>query len=403
MSKVSMKKVLMKNAFHLPEGLIYLDGNSLGPLPKAVTARIDNLLNEQWGKHLIGGWNLDGWMEQPLTVANRIARLIGAAESSVVLGDTLSIKVHQALSAALTLRPERKVILSDSGNFPTDLYMAQGLIRQLDKNLELKLVEPDQIAAAIEENDNIAAVLLTQVDYRSGQMHDMLSITEKAHASGAVMIWDLAHSAGAVPVDVTASNAEFAVGCTYKYLNGGPGAPAFIYARPDIITNIEPALCGWLGHDAPFDFSIDYKPAMSIERMRVGTPPVIQIAALDEALKLGDDIEMSDVRAASIELTELFITLVESRCPQLKLASPRDPLMRGSQVSFAFEHGYAAMQALIDHKVVGDFRAPDIMRFGFTPLYVDSSDVEKAVDILVEILDKKLWDQAKYHSRSKVT
>ena len=403
MSKVSMKKVLMKNAFHLPEGLIYLDGNSLGPLPKAVTARIDNLLNEQWGKHLIGGWNLDGWMEQPLTVANRIARLIGAAESSVVLGDTLSIKVHQALSAALTMRPERKVILSDSGNFPTDLYMAQGLIRQLDKNLELKLVEPDQIAAAIEENDNIAAVLLTQVDYRSGQMHDMLSITEKAHASGAVMIWDLAHSAGAVPVDVTASNAEFAVGCTYKYLNGGPGAPAFIYARPDIITNIEPALCGWLGHDAPFDFSIDYKPAMSIERMRVGTPPVIQIAALDEALKLWDDIEMSDVRAASIELTELFITLVESRCPQLKLASPRDPLMRGSQVSFAFEHGYAAMQALIDHKVVGDFRAPDIMRFGFTPLYVDSSDVEKAVDILVEILDKKLWDQAKYHSRSKVT
>ena len=403
MSKVIMKKVLMKNAVHLPEGLIYLDGNSLGPLPKAVTARIDNLLNEQWGKHLIGGWNLDGWMEQPLTVANRIARLIGAAESSVVLGDTLSIKVHQALSAALTLRPERKVILSDSGNFPTDLYMAQGLIRQLDKNLELKLVEPDQIAAAIEENDNIAAVLLTQVDYRSGQMHDMLSITEKAHASGAVMIWDLAHSAGAVPVDVTASNAEFAVGCTYKYLNGGPGAPAFIYARPDIITNIEPALCGWLGHDAPFDFSIDYKPAMSIERMRVGTPPVIQIAALDEALKLWDDIEMSDVRAASIELTELFITLVESRCPQLKLASPRDPLMRGSQVSFAFEHGYAAMQALIDHKVVGDFRAPDIMRFGFTPLYVDSSDVEKAVDILVEILDKKLWDQAKYHNRSKVT
>ena len=396
-----LNKVLKKNAFHLPDGLIYLDGNSLGPLPKAVTARVDNLLKEQWGKHLIGGWNLDGWMEQPLTVANRVARLIGAPEASVVLGDTLSIKVHQALSAALTMRPDRKVILSDTGNFPTDLYMAQGLIRQLDKNLELKLVKPDQVAAAIDES--IAAVLLTQVDYRSGQMHDMQSITEKAHLSGAVMIWDLAHSAGAVPVDVTASNAEFAVGCTYKYLNGGPGAPAFIYARPDIITGIEPALCGWLGHDAPFDFSLDYRPAMSIERMRVGTPPIIQIAALAEALKLWDDIEMSDLRAASIELTELFIKRVESRCPQLKLASPRDPQQRGSQVSFSFEHGYAAMQALIDHKVVGDFRAPDIMRFGFTPLYIDSNDVEKAVDILAEILEKELWDQAKYHSRSKVT
>jgi len=303
-----MNRVLKKEAFHLPQGVVYLDGNSLGPLPKTVTKRVDELLKEQWGKHLIGGWNLDGWMEQPLTVANRIARLIGAAESSVVLGDTLSIKVHQALSAALTMRPERKVILSDTGNFPTDLYMAQGLIRQLDKDLELRLVEPDQVAAAID--DSIATVLLTQVDYRSGQMHDMPSVTNKAHQSGAVMIWDLAHSAGAVPVDVTVSNAEFAVGCTYKYFNGGPGAPAFIYARPDIVTSIEPALCGWLGHDAPFDFSIDYKPAMSIERMRVGTPPVIQIAALDEALKLWDDIEMSDVRDASIELTELFISLV---------------------------------------------------------------------------------------------
>ena len=396
-----MKHVLRKQAFHLPKNVIYLDGNSLGPLPNSVTHRISTLLNEQWGDHLISGWNLDGWIDQPLTVANRIARLIGAPEASVVLGDTLSIKVHQALSAALAMRPKRKVILSDTGNFPTDLYMARGLINQLDNDLELKLVEPNQIEAAIDHN--IAAVLLTQVDYKTGRLHDMQSITDKAHQNGSVMIWDLAHSAGAIPVDLSASNAEFAVGCTYKYLNGGPGAPAFIYARPDIINHIEPALCGWLGHDSPFDFSLDYKPAMNIQRMRVGTPPVIQIAALDEALKLWDDIDMFDVRAASIELTEHFIALVESNCPQLMLASPRNPQQRGSQVSFSFEHGYAAIQALIEHNVVGDFRAPNIMRFGFTPLYIDKSDVENAAAILTKIINKKAWDQPKYHTRSKVT
>ncbi|WP_424992796.1 kynureninase [Oceaniradius stylonematis] len=391
----------VKQRFNLPDGMIYLDGNSLGPLPRAVPDRLASMVGHEWGEHLIKGWNVDGWMGQPVAVADRIGRLIGAPEGTVVLGDTLSIKVHQALSAALAMRPGRRVILSDSGNFPTDLYMAEGLIRQLDKGHELRVVDPEAVAGAITEE--VAAVMLTHVDYRTGRMHDMDAITKLAHEAGAVMIWDLAHSAGAVPVDVTACKAEFAIGCTYKYLNGGPGAPAFIQVRPDIVDDVEPALSGWLGHDAPFAFEPHYRPASGIERMRVGTPPIIQIAALDEALKVWDDIDINDVRAASIVLCELFIAEVEARCPDLTLASPRDAAMRGSQVSFAFEHGYAAMQALIARNVIGDFRAPDIMRFGFTPLYIDEDDVRGAVDVLAEVLDRRLWDDPAYRARGRVT
>ncbi|MBO6551667.1 MAG: kynureninase [Roseitalea sp.] len=391
----------VKQRFNLPDGMIYLDGNSLGPLPRAVPDRLASMVGHEWGEHLIKGWNVDGWMGQPVAVADRIGRLIGAPEGTVVLGDTLSIKVHQALSAALAMRPGRRVILSDSGNFPTDLYMAEGLIRQLDKGHELRVVDPEAVAGAITEE--VAAVMLTHVDYRTGRMHDMDAITKLAHEAGAVMIWDLAHSAGAVPVDVTACKAEFAIGCTYKYLNGGPGAPAFIQVRPDIVDDVEPALSGWLGHDAPFAFEPHYRPASGIERMRVGTPPIIQIAALDEALKVWDDIDINDVRAASIVLCELFIAEVEARCPDLTLASPRDAAMRGSQVSFAFEHGYAAMQALIARNVIGDFRSPDIMRFGFTPLYIDEDDVRGAVDVLADVLDRSLWDDPAYRARGRVT
>ena len=391
----------MKDRFDLPEGVIFLDGNSLGPLPKSVPARVAKTVETEWGGHLIKGWNVDGWMAAPLVVANRIGRLIGAPEGATVLGDTLSIKVHQALSAAIAMRPERRVILSDSGNFPTDLYMAEGLIRQLGKGHELRVVPPEDVADAI--SDEIAAVMLTQVDYRTGRMHDMSEITKRAHAAGAVMIWDLAHSAGAVPVDIAASGAEFAIGCTYKYLNGGPGAPAFIYVRPDLVDGIAPALSGWLGHDAPFAFEPHYRPAPGIERFRVGTPPVIQIAALDEALKIWDEVDMEAVRAASIALSELFIHEVEARCSELTLASPRDAAMRGSQVSFTFEHGYAAMQALIARSVIGDYRAPGIMRFGFTPLYLDAGDVVAAVDILQDILANRLWDDPKFTAINRVT
>lgn len=396
-----MKNLPVKHLFELPQGVIYLDGNSLGPLPKSVAPRISQMISQEWGEQLIRGWNYAGWMEQPLRVGNRIAALIGAAEGSVVVGDTLSIKVFQALSAALEMRPDRKVVLSDSGNFPTDLYMARGLLDTLDKGHELRIVAPGEVAANIDES--IAAVMLTEVDYRTGRKHDMDAITRIAHAKGAVVIWDLAHSAGAVPVDLARSNCEFAVGCTYKYLNGGPGAPAFVYVRPDIMAQVRPVLSGWLGHDAPFAFELDYRPAPGIERMRVGTPPVIQMTALEEALKIWDGVDMQALRQRSMDLSDLFIARVEAQCPQLTLASPRNAQERGSQVSFAFENGYAVVQALVDHGVIGDFRAPNIMRFGFTPLYIDKEDVERASDILQEILDKRLWDKPTYRQTNRVT
>lgn len=390
-----------KHLFDLPDGVIYLDGNSLGPLPRGAAERAQQVIAREWGQDLIRAWNSADWIALPQRVGDRIARLIGAPAGSVATGDTLSIKVYQALAAALRLRPDRRVILSDSGNFPSDLYMAQGLIGTIDKGYALRTPAPEEVAEAI--TPETAAVMLTQVDYRSGRMHDIDAITRAAHAAGAVMIWDLAHSAGAVPVDIAASGAEFAVGCTYKYLNGGPGAPAFIYVRPDIVTAVQPALAGWMGHDAPFAMEPGYRPAMSTERLRVGTPPIVQLAILDAALDIWERTDLNDLRAASVELSELFIAEVEARCPELQLASPRDPARRGSQVSFVFEHGYAAMRALIDRGVIGDFRAPDIMRFGFAPLYLDRDDIRRAAEILETVIGGQFWREPKYQIRAAVT
>lgn len=396
-----MSDVLRKNEFVLPEGVVYLDGNSLGPLPKRVGARVQQMLADEWGDMLIRGWNKAGWMDQPARVGNMVGRLIGAAEGSVVMGDTLSIKVFQALASAVKLRPDRRVILSDTGNFPSDLYMAEGLVGLLEQGYELRTVAPEEVAEAISEE--VAAVLLTEVDYRTGRLHDMKTVTELAHAAGAVMIWDLAHSAGALPVDLAGSNCEFAVGCTYKYLNGGPGAPAFIYVRPDLADSVQPALSGWLGHRQPFEFDLSYRPGQGIERMRVGTPPVIQLTALEVAMELWEGIDMQALRRASLALQEQFIEEIEAKAPQLTLASPRDPARRGSQVSFRFAEGYAAMQAIIDRGVIGDFRAPDIMRFGFTPLYLDAGDVSRAVAIIAEVMKDNLWDNETYKTRARVT
>jgi len=390
-----------KDLFSLPDDIVYLDGNSLGVLPKGAAEHIETVIRAQWGELLIRAWNQADWISLPKQVGDRIAGLIGAPEGSVATGDTLSIKVYQALDAALKMRPGRKTILSDSGNFPTDLYMAQGLIGTIGKDYGIQTPAPEAVADHI--TDDVAAVLLTHVDYRTGRLHDMADITRRAQDAGAVMIWDLAHSAGALPLDLAGSNAEFAIGCTYKYLNGGPGAPAFIYARPDIVTDIDPALAGWMGHDAPFAMELGYRPAMSTERLRVGTPPIVQLAILDKALDVWEGVDMADLRAASIALSERFIAEVEARCPDLTLASPRDPRARGSQVSFAFEHGYAAMQALIDRGVIGDFRAPNIMRFGFTPLYLDENDVLRACEVLEEVIGKALWREEKYQTVSRVT
>jgi kynureninase len=387
--------------FHIPEGMIYLDGNSLGPLPVAAKERVARMLAAEWGEQLIKGWNSAGWYMQPRRVGDRIARLIGAPDGTVVMGDTLSIKVHQALASALELNPGRKVVLSDSGNFPSDLYIAQGLLKSLDKGHELRIVEPEHIEAAID--DSVAVLMLTEVDYRTGRLHDMKALTAKAHEAGALAVWDLAHSAGALPVDLLGADADFAVGCTYKYLNGGPGAPAFIYVAPRHLDTARPVLSGWMGHEAPFAFDLDYRPGGGIDRMRCGTPPVIGLTALDAALDVWEGVDMADVRAKSIALCDLFIREVEARCPDLVLNTPRDGAKRGSQVSFRHPEGYAIMQALIARNVIGDFRAPDAIRFGFTPLYTGEKEVTGAVDILAGIMADRLWERPEYRRKAAVT
>ncbi|WP_210527405.1 kynureninase [Rubellimicrobium arenae] len=390
-----------KALFDLPAGLVYLDGNSLGPLPKAAPARMEQAMRAEWGTMLIGGWNQANWMAQPRRLGDRIGRLIGAEPGHTVIGDTLSIKVFQALSACLALRPDRLVILSDTGNFPSDLYMAEGLVRMLGGRHELRLAEPEDLEDAITEE--VAVLLVTEVDYRTGRRHDMARLTARAHAMGALVVWDLAHSAGALPVDVAGGGADFAVGCTYKYLNGGPGAPAFIYVAPRHAHDAPPALSGWLGHRAPFAFELSYTAGDGIDRMRVGTPPVLAMASLEAALDIWDAVEMDDLRRASLALTDRFIDGVEAACPDLVLATPRDHERRGSQVSFRHPDGYAAMQALIARGVVGDFRAPDIMRFGFAPLYIGSAEVDRAIEIIAEVMNGRHYDDAAYRQRAAVT
>ncbi|TRL40509.1 kynureninase [Rhizobium straminoryzae] len=394
-----------RRLFHMPEGVIYLDGNSLGPLPLAAEGRVSAMMTEQWGAMLIRGWNDANWMAMPRRIGDRVGRLIGAPEGSVVMGDTLSIKVYQALASALDIAaerdPKRRVILSDNGNFPSDLYMAEGLIQTLDRGYELKVVDPEAVEAAIDET--VAVTLLTEVDYRTGRLHDMAALTAMAHAAGALCVWDLAHSAGAIPVDLLGADADFAVGCTYKYLNGGPGAPAFIYVSPRHADRARPALSGWLGHERPFAFDLHYRPGDGVDRMRVGTPPILALAALDAALDAWEGVEMADVRKKSIALCDLFIAEVEQRCPDLVLGSPRDGTQRGSQVSFLHPEGYAIMQALIARGVIGDFRAPNAIRFGFTPLYIGEREVIAAVDILSDIMTNRLWDQPQFKKKALVT
>jgi len=390
-----------RGLFDLPEGMIYLDGNSLGPLPRTAAARVARTVTEEWGQMLIGGWNKAGWMDLPARLGDRIGRLIGAEPGTVVLGDTLSIKVYQALASALGMRPDRRVILSDTGNFPSDLYMADGLCRTLGQGYALRTVAPEAVLDAID--DHVAVVMLTEVDYRTGARHDMAAMTARAHATGALIVWDLAHSAGALPVHLARDGADFAVGCTYKYLNSGPGGPAFIYVAPAHAETARPALSGWLGHEAPFAFDLDYRPGRGIERMRVGTPPILQLAALEASMDIWDTIDIEDVRAACLALGDRFIAGVEAACPALTLATPRDHDRRGSQVSFRHPQGYAIMQALIARGLIGDFRAPDILRFGLTPLFIGADDIDRAVAIITQVMTQGLWDRPEFHARAKVT
>ncbi len=393
----------MRGAFELPAGVIYLDGNSLGPLPRRARERVARTVAEEWGGMLIRGWTAAGWIDLPARVGDRIARLIGASPGSVMACDSTSVNLFKVLSAALALRPGRRVVLSDTGNFPTDLYVAQGLLAGLGKEHSLRLVAPDEVADAIDAE--VAVLMLTEVDYRTGRLHDMNALTARAHAAGALTVWDLAHSAGALPVDLAGAGADFAIGCGYKYLNGGPGAPAFLYVGPEHAEAVRPLLAGWMGHAAPFDFEPGYRPAGGVERMRVGTPPILSLAALDAALELWEGVDMAGVRARSIALSERFIAEVEAFAARhgLSLASPRDPARRGSQVSFRCQEGYAVMQALIARGVIGDFRAPDLIRFGFAPLYNTEPEMVEAARRLAEVLETRAWDRPDYLRRAKVT
>lgn len=388
--------------FDIPEGMIYLNGNSLGPMPKAAPERMHRFLMDEWRTELIRGWNTRNWFMQTNTLGDRVGRLIGAPDGSTVVGDTLSIRVFQAVAAGLALVPERKVILSDNGNFPTDLYMVEGLMKLKDAGYELRIPDPQDVLDNI--TDEVAVVMVTEVDYRTGRRHDMRAIIEKAHAHGAVVVWDLAHSAGAIPVDVAGLDVDFAVGCTYKYFNAGPGAPAFIHVAPRLLSVVETALSGWYAHEVPFAFDTDFRPMPdAIERMRIGTPSIASFALLDAALDVWDAVDMEDLHQKSIDLSELLIHEVEARCPGVTFAGPRDPQARGSHVSFRFEHGYACMQALIANQVIGDFRAPDVMRFGITPLFIDQADILKAVDTLERILKNETWREERFQVRAKVT
>ncbi len=313
------------------------------------------------------------------------------------------MNLFKLLGAALKLNPQRRIILSDSGNFPSDLYVAQGMRDLLDDGYMVQIVEPDEIEQSLDEK--IAVVMVTEVDYRSSRMHDMAEVTRRAHEAGALTIWDLAHSAGAVTVDLTGADADFALGCTYKYLNGGPGAPAFVYVRPDLQDKVAPPLAGWWGHEAPFAFDLDYRPAPGIIRNQCGTQPILSMVALDAALDVWDDVDLKEMRRKSMALCKLFAELAETRCGKhgVKLSGPRDFKQRGSHVSLQCPEGYAVMQALIANQVVGDFRAPDIIRFGLTPLYTRYCEVWDAVDRLADILDRRIWDQPQFLARKAVT
>ena len=394
-----------RDAFVLPDGVIYLDGNSLGALPRNVAARVALTVEGEWGRGLIRSWNEAGWVDLPARVGARIAPLIGADLACVVAADSTTVNLFKTVSAALALRPDRRRIVTETRNFPTDNYIAEGVIRQCGRRHEL--VHATDADAVIDCLDaDTALLMLSHVNYRDGAVHDMAGLTRAAHEAGALVIWDLAHSAGVLPLDLAGCDVDFAVGCGYKFLNGGPGAPAFLYAAARHHGGFAQPLSGWFGHADPFAFDPHYRPAGDITQYLCGTPPVISMVALEAALGLWDKVDLCDVHAKSQALTDLFIELVEARCAGhgLTLVSPRDAARRGAQVSLSHPtSGYAIISALIADGVIGDFRAPDILRFGFAPLYTRFADVWHAVDRLAAILDGRQWDRPKFHARRTVT
>lgn len=393
-----------RGEFALPEGVIYLDGNSLGALPKRVTARMRAAVEQEWGTGLIRSWNDAGWYPAPQRTGAAIARLIGAKADEVVVCDSTSVNLYKLLRGALHMRAGRGTVVTETGNFPTDGYISQQVADET--GARLVAAAPDDIPAAIARaGDDLAVVHLTQVNYRTGALYDMAAITRAAHDAGALVIWDLCHSAGTIPVDLNGCEADFAVGCGYKYLNGGPGAPSFVFVANRHQAGFRQPIAGWHGHAQPFAFGEDYTPAPGIARMLTGTAPQLGLIALEEALHVFDDVDMQALREKGQALGDLFIALVEQECAGhgFGLASPRDAARRGSQVALTHPDGYAIMQALIARGVIGDFRAPDALRFGFTPLYIGEEEVLGAVSIMEDVLGKRSWDKPEYHRRGLVT
>jgi kynureninase len=390
--------------FDLPEGITYLDGNSLGCLPSTVRTRIAKVIDQQWGADLIKSWNIHGWIDLPVLTGEKIARLIGAAPGQVISCDSISVNLFKLLSAALGLQSGRRVVLSQQDNFPTDLYMVQGLSDLLGVHrCQLVTVPADELEQQL--TDDVAVLMLTHVNFRSGYIHDMQRLTELAHIKGILVIWDLAHSAGVLPVQLDQCQVDFAVGCTYKYLNAGPGAPAFLYVANRHLPNVTQALSGWMGHMSPFEFSASYSGAPGIEKFLTGTPPVISMSALDAALDIFGNVDMQDIRRKSTQLTELFVGLA-AQIPALaglELASPADAEQRGAQLAWRHPHAYAICQALISEGVIGDFRAPDILRLGFSPLYLQYEDVWHSVNVLANIMEAERWQDTKFSQISRVT
>ncbi|AHC49512.1 kynureninase [Achromobacter xylosoxidans] len=398
----------LKARFDLPPGVLYMDGNSLGVMPRAAAARAAEVITQEWGTGLIRSWNTAGWFELPSRLGDKLAGLLGAKAGELVITDTTSLNIFKALAASLRIQqkrqPKRRVILSERDNFPTDLYMIQGMIDLLQQGYEMRLID-DELPLDRALDEDVAVVLLSHVNYRSGQMHDMAAVTRQAHERGALVIWDLAHAAGAVPVDLNGADADYAVGCTYKYLNGGPGSPAFIWVAPRHIPDFWQPLSGWWGHQRPFDMTVAYEPAGGIRRYLCGTQPIVSLAMVECGLDVARETDMAEVRRKSLALGDLFIALVEERCAghPLTLVTPRDHAQRGSHVSLRHPNGYEVMQALIARGLIGDYREPEVLRFGLTPLYFGYADVWDAVEILKDVLDSKAWDKPEFKQRSAVT